>query len=363
LSVSLCLCRGQSRGHSVSVSLCVSVGLSPEVTVSQPQSSVTADPGDSVTLNCTLSRLALGPLKWSRGTGPQKQQLDIKPAETPGHISWAISNHQTDKTIVISELSVGDSGVYYCEWYRSSQDQPSASGSGITLTVRGKPIITPPAGRASPGERVTLSCESEGAGDTPLSWDRDGQTQTGVQERHLTDRSRSSLTLTAAPSFVTSTVRFPPAVKVTGQTQLVQGQSANLTCQLSGFYPVNWTLQWLLNDKTLDTQAGTQISRTEPQPSEEGTFTQSSLVQLTGSLELRAAALVCQAEFVGNHTERDSITLRVRGQCVTVCVCTDPQRHCPTEGQRSVCYCVSVLTLRDIVTLRVRGQCVTVYLY
>ncbi|XP_069047563.1 signal-regulatory protein beta-1-like isoform X2 [Lepisosteus oculatus] len=315
----------------------LSRGVSPEVTVSQPQSSVTGDAGDSVTLNCTRSHLALGPTKWSRGTGPQKQQLDIKPAETPGHISWASGNHPTEKSIVISELSLRDSGVYYCEWYRPSQNQPSASGSGTTLTVRGKPIITPPAGRASPGDRVTLSCESEGAGNTPLSWDRDGQSQTGVQERHLTDRSRSSLTLTAAPSFIISTVRclippatgkdtpvstalqlrdfitVPPAVKVTGQTQLVLGQSASLTCQLSGFYPASWTLQWLLNDKTLGPQAGTQISRTEPQPSEEGTFTQSSLVQLTGSLELRAAALVCQAEFEGKHSERDSITLRVRG--------------------------------------------------
>ncbi|XP_069047770.1 hemicentin-2-like [Lepisosteus oculatus] len=314
-------------------------GVSPEVKVFQPQSSVTADAGDSVTLNCNVSRQALGPVKWSRGTGPQKQQLDIKPAETPGHISWAIAHLLTenDKSIVISELSLRDSGVYYCEWYRPSQNQPNASGSGTTLTVRGKPIITPPAERASLGERVTLSCESEGAGNTPLSWDRDGQSQTGVQERHLTDRSRSSLTLTAAPSFITSTVRclippatgkdtpvstalqlrdfitVPPAVKVTGQTQLVLGQSASLTCQLSGFYPASWTLQWLLNDKTLGPQAGTQISRTEPQPSEEGTFTQSSLVQLTGSLELRAAALVCQAEFEGKHSERDSITLRVRG--------------------------------------------------
>uniref|UniRef100_W5LX70 Ig-like domain-containing protein n=1 Tax=Lepisosteus oculatus TaxID=7918 RepID=W5LX70_LEPOC len=199
LSFSLCLCRVQSRCHSVSVSLslCLCRGQSREVTVSQPQSSVTADAGDSVTLICTVSRQALGPVKWSRGTGPQKQQLDIKPPETPGHISWATRNHPTEKSIVISELSLRDSGVYYCEWYRPSQDQPSASGSGTTLTVRVFPV--------------------------------------------------------------------PPAVKVTGQTQLVLGQSASLTCQLSGFYPASWTLQWLLNDKTLGPQAGTQISRTEPQ--------------------------------------------------------------------------------------------------
>uniref|UniRef100_W5LX37 Ig-like domain-containing protein n=1 Tax=Lepisosteus oculatus TaxID=7918 RepID=W5LX37_LEPOC len=164
-----------------------------EVTVSQPQSSVTADAGDSVTLICTVSRQALGPVKWSRGTGPQKQQLDIKPPETPGHISWATRNHPTEKSIVISELSLRDSGVYYCEWYRPSQDQPSASGSGTTLTVRARVPIVPTVKIKSPEEMflnqtVNISCLVSGffPHSVSVSWEPMTLSRTPVQDQNCT---------------------------------------------------------------------------------------------------------------------------------------------------------------------------------
>ncbi|MBN3323218.1 SIRBL protein, partial [Atractosteus spatula] len=140
-----------------------------EDVITQVPGLVTGTEGQSVTLNCTEHATGLGAVKWSRDTGRGSQLF----FNTGGDIrnpcvSFILENHLTDKSIRIDNLTLGDSGVYYCDKYRpGSSSEIAVPGPGVTLTVTGECLqfhSTLSRIRALPGARTdnlnNQSCSS-----------------------------------------------------------------------------------------------------------------------------------------------------------------------------------------------------------
>ncbi|KAG2463914.1 SHPS1 phosphatase, partial [Polypterus senegalus] len=111
--------------------------------VNQPQSSVAAVEGGDVTLTCILSsELPLGPIKWYKEVGSERTHfysaVPHRDEKNDPRVAWTMDKVTVDFSITIRNIRFSDMGEYYCVKYREGEeDQPYASGPGVTLTVRG----------------------------------------------------------------------------------------------------------------------------------------------------------------------------------------------------------------------------------
>ncbi|XP_039623699.1 uncharacterized protein LOC120538303 [Polypterus senegalus] len=117
------------------------------VTVSQPQGSVEAREGNTVTLICVMSSdTPLGPVRWYKGYGSERTHFySVVPKEgdkNDPRVTWTVENTTVNFSITIRDVRVSDTGEYYCEKYTMADwDKPNASpfasGLGVSLTVIG----------------------------------------------------------------------------------------------------------------------------------------------------------------------------------------------------------------------------------
>ncbi|XP_039623406.1 tyrosine-protein phosphatase non-receptor type substrate 1-like [Polypterus senegalus] len=118
-------------------------GLLHMIDVNQPQSSVAAVEGGDVTLTCILSsELPLGPIKWYKEVGSERTHfysaVPHRDEKNDPRVAWTMDKVTVDFSITIRNIRFSDMGEYYCVKYREGEeDQPYASGPGVTLTVRG----------------------------------------------------------------------------------------------------------------------------------------------------------------------------------------------------------------------------------
>ncbi|XP_005358452.1 tyrosine-protein phosphatase non-receptor type substrate 1-like, partial [Microtus ochrogaster] len=108
--------------------------------VTQPEKSVSVRAGESATLNCTVtSLLPVGPMKWFRGTG-QSQKLIYTftgqkfPRVT--NVTDVTKRNNLDFSIRISNVTIDDSGTYYCvKFQKADSNKEFLSGEGTVLYV------------------------------------------------------------------------------------------------------------------------------------------------------------------------------------------------------------------------------------
>ncbi|MGH0185101.1 UNVERIFIED_CONTAM: hypothetical protein FKN15_016777 [Acipenser sinensis] len=123
----------------------LSVRAIPPPIITQDPDSVTGTEEGEVTVRCTLSTVgAAGPVRWYRGTGSGRQYLYSTSPPPPNEsndprVSQVHQNHMTDLSIRIVNLTLSDSGSYYCEKYRGFDGSLITSGSGSRLSVREPP--------------------------------------------------------------------------------------------------------------------------------------------------------------------------------------------------------------------------------
>ncbi|KAK1150589.1 tyrosine-protein phosphatase non-receptor type substrate 1-like [Acipenser oxyrinchus oxyrinchus] len=113
----------------------------PPPIITQDPDSVTGTEEGEVTVPCTLSTVgAAGPVRWYRGTDSGREYLystDPLPNESNDpRVSRVHPDHPTDLSIQIVNLTVSDSGTYYCEKYRGFDGSLIAVGTGSS--VRGE---------------------------------------------------------------------------------------------------------------------------------------------------------------------------------------------------------------------------------
>ncbi|XP_034497417.1 signal-regulatory protein beta-1 isoform X2 [Ailuropoda melanoleuca] len=141
-----------------------------ELQVIQPDKSMSVAAGQTATLRCTVtSLLPIGPVEWFRGTGPTRESVyNFKGGHYPRvtYVSDATRRNNTDFSIHISDITPADAGTYYCvKFQRGSPDVEFKSGPGTRMFVPAKPSlpeISGPSNRASPGQRVNLTCTATG---------------------------------------------------------------------------------------------------------------------------------------------------------------------------------------------------------
>ena len=114
--------------------------------VIQPEKSVSVRAGESATLNCTVtSLLPVGPIMWFRGTGQSRQLIysftgDKFPRVT--NVTDTSKRNNLDFSIRISNVTIHDSGTYYCvRFQKADSDKEFLSGGGTVLYVLGKYCI------------------------------------------------------------------------------------------------------------------------------------------------------------------------------------------------------------------------------
>nr|XP_015194831.1 PREDICTED: tyrosine-protein phosphatase non-receptor type substrate 1-like isoform X1 [Lepisosteus oculatus] len=162
--------------------LCLTLLLRPqgavmgEHVITQVPSLVHRTEGQSVTLNCTVRNTSAGATRWSRDTGRGRQPFfNTGGGASDPRVAFILENHLTDKSIRIDNLTLGDSGVYYCDKYRPGPSSEIAiPGPGVTLTVtvrlHSPELQGPSAGRVVVPGSISLNCSVIGPQGTVLSW-------------------------------------------------------------------------------------------------------------------------------------------------------------------------------------------------
>ncbi|XP_045741558.1 signal-regulatory protein beta-1-like isoform X1 [Mirounga angustirostris] len=141
-----------------------------ELKVIQPEKSMSVAAGQTVTLHCSVtSLLPLGPVEWFRGTGPARELIfSFRGGRYPRvtNVADTTRRNNTDFSIRISNITPADAGTYYCvKFQKGNPDVEFKSGPGTRMFVRAKPSlpeVSGPSNRASPGQRVNLTCTSTG---------------------------------------------------------------------------------------------------------------------------------------------------------------------------------------------------------
>ncbi|XP_058535419.1 signal-regulatory protein beta-1-like isoform X7 [Ochotona princeps] len=115
-----------------------------ELQVTQPDKSVLVAAGDSVTLHCSVNTLLpVGPVYWFRGAGPGRKMIyDFKGGQYPRvtNLSDATKRQNLDFSIRISDITMADTGTYYCVKFQrvGTRDVEFKSGPGTQVSVRGE---------------------------------------------------------------------------------------------------------------------------------------------------------------------------------------------------------------------------------
>ncbi|XP_045689322.1 signal-regulatory protein beta-1-like isoform X5 [Phyllostomus hastatus] len=325
-------------------------GAGEELWVIQPEKSVAVAAGETATLNCTVtSVLPVGPVMWFRGTGPGReliysQQGGHTPQVTSAADTTRINN--TDFSIRISDITPADTGTYYCVKFRRTGPiyTELKSGAGTRLTVSAQPsppVVSAPAGRATPGQTVSFTCKSHGFSprNIVLRWFKDGNelpaSQTTVDLEgdsppyNISSTARVQLsrgdvhsqvicqvdhvTLKGGPPLrgtanLSETIRVSPTLDITQHT-VSEKQGNIFICQVKNFYPQHLQLSWLENGNMSRTE--TPSTRTE---NKDGTFTWGSWILVNSSAHGEAVGLTCLVQHDGQPAVSRNLTLEVSAQ-------------------------------------------------
>ncbi|KAM5305408.1 signal-regulatory protein beta-1-like [Glossophaga mutica] len=319
-------------------------GAGEELQVIQRDKSVSVAAGETATLNCTVtSILPVGPVRWFRGTGPGREFIH---GQKGGHsprvtnVTDVTRRNNTDYSIRISNITPADAGTYYCvKFRRGSPDEELKSGAGTRLTVSAQPsppVVSAPAGRATPGKTVHFTCESHGFSPRSiiLRWFKDGNelpaSQTAVHPKGDSPSYNISSTATVrlaqgdvrsqvicqvehdtlkggpplrGTANLSEIIRVSPTLDITQHT-VSESQGTIIICQVKNFYPQHLELTWLENGNMSRTE--TPSTRTE---NKDGTFTWGSWILVNSSARGEAVVLTCLVQHDGQPAVSRSLTL------------------------------------------------------
>ncbi|KAK1150388.1 signal-regulatory protein beta-1-like isoform X1 [Acipenser oxyrinchus oxyrinchus] len=310
------------RGLLVSLVIlvcCPSRGVSQTI-ITQDPGSVTGTEEGEVTVPCTVTGAPPGPVRWYRDTGSGRQYLYSSSPPPPNErndprVSLVHQNHATDASIRIVNLTLRDSGTYYCDKYRGFDGSLIASGSGSRLSVQEKfrpPVIEGPQGRVLAGNAVALTCRSNGPPGTKFTWKKNNGTVRGEQSHTVSLQTakediRSTVTcettdpttqqtLSSEPYSLGASITVKPHVSIEANPERVKvNESVSLTCRARGFYPERVNVSWVQQGGAVELAA----ERGENAENEDGTFSRNSVLNVTVTQELSGATVSCRVQIEG----------------------------------------------------------------
>ncbi|MBN3313333.1 SHPS1 phosphatase, partial [Atractosteus spatula] len=265
-----------------------------EDVITQVPGLVTGTEGQSVTLNCTEHATGLGAVRWSRDTGGGRQPFFSTGGDIRNpRVSFILENHLTDRSIRIDNLTLGDSGVYYCDKYRTDPSRGIAiPGPGVTLTVtvrlHSPELQGPSAGRVVVPGSITLNCSVTGPQGTVLSWRKNSDR---IKEEPKGQLS-SVLTLDITAEDIRNNITFAPLPKISKAASV--NHTVTLTCSVQGYYPMNISITW-------SHQGG--AAELKDNPLHDGTFSAERNLSLTLQ-EKDRLTVNCTAEVLGLNSPK-----------------------------------------------------------
>ncbi|XP_006881734.1 PREDICTED: signal-regulatory protein beta-1 isoform 3-like [Elephantulus edwardii] len=315
-----------------------------ELQVTQPGTASVAA-GEAVNLSCVLSSpLPVGPTLWFRGAGPDRQLVynfrggldHIRLFPRVRNLTDQTKQGNLDYSISISNITPADTGTYFCVKFRKgSPDVEYKSGPGTRVTVSAKPsapVVSGPSTRATPGHRVSFTCQSHGFSprDVTLKWFKNGNELLIHQEEVVpTDDSVSYNVSSTAQVMLTQddvhsqvicevahttlqgslrgtanlseTIRVPPTLEV---TQLPHGNQVNATCQVKKFYPKSLNLTWLENGNVSRAHSASILTEDK-----DGTYNLKSWTLVKSSALREHVVLTCQVVHDGQPVVTKQLTL------------------------------------------------------
>ncbi|NWT58714.1 SIRBL protein, partial [Erythrocercus mccallii] len=292
----------------------------------QPQDKVSVEVGETLTLNCTKSGLAVaGVVRWLKGWGSGNKTIYDQRGYSLSRGTRAVGGSNTDFTIHISNVQPEDMGTYYCVKFVKSDkgvDEVSQRGNGTEVSVQAKPsppLVSGPEQRAEPGQSVPFTCTTGGffpdkigvkwfKNKDPMVAQLPQVTEWGVKIYNMSstvmvtlqkDDVRSQLFCELQHSTLqvplrgryqlSRVLRVPPSVEVRAEQSPVEvNKTVTFTCLVKEFYPANVSVSWLENGIGIKVE---NISR----PSELfwGLFELRSQVEVQATEEKNGSTITC----------------------------------------------------------------------
>ncbi|NXL93118.1 SIRBL protein, partial [Alectura lathami] len=283
--------------------------------VRQPVDSVSVTLGQNLTLTCTVSGLLpLGPVQWLKGSGSNSQTVYDQRNPSP-RILRAVNGSNTDFTILIPDVGLGDAGTYYCVKFKKSngRNEELRRGGGTNVSVQAmpsKPVVSGPSQRAVPGQSVLFTCRAGGflPRSIEVTWLKNNHPVNALQTNITSGPSDSPSNMSSTVNVTLSkddvlseltckvkhetlqdplmetyrlgqVLQVPPEVSVDAKPQnsVEANKTVRFTCSVQDFYPGNVSITWLENETRMNV---TSI----PQP----TKTHKGLFQLTSTVTVQA---------------------------------------------------------------------------
>ncbi|XP_028668167.1 tyrosine-protein phosphatase non-receptor type substrate 1-like [Erpetoichthys calabaricus] len=106
--------------------------------------------GSNVVLLCSVSsEIPVGPVKWFKKTGSERQHffaaVPRDNEKSDPRVTWAVENSPLNFSIKVEKVRASDAGDYSCEKYKKGEDNKvHATGGWTALIVREKPQMPGP---------------------------------------------------------------------------------------------------------------------------------------------------------------------------------------------------------------------------
>uniref|UniRef100_A0A8C3U3Q1 Ig-like domain-containing protein n=1 Tax=Catharus ustulatus TaxID=91951 RepID=A0A8C3U3Q1_CATUS len=266
----------------------------PRFSLHQPQDNVLVAAGETLTLNCTVSGMAVvGAVKWLKGWGSENKTIyDYRTPSSFPRVIRAVRGSDTDLTIHIRNVQPEDTGTYYCVKFTKNdrgEDVLFQRGRGTEVSVQAKPsplIVSGPEQRVRPGESVPFTCTTGGffPKEIGVKWFKDN-VPIRAQQPQITEWKDKTYNMSSTvmvtlqkndvPSHVTCEVQHstllaplrgtrdtkhqalplfpvPPTVEMRAEPSSVElNTTVTFTCLMKEFYPPNVSISWLENGKEM----------------------------------------------------------------------------------------------------------------
>ncbi|XP_027725310.1 tyrosine-protein phosphatase non-receptor type substrate 1-like isoform X3 [Vombatus ursinus] len=123
-----------------------------DMSIEQPSSFVTATIGGSAVLRCRSKiDLPAGPVRWYKGTGPNRVLIYSDKERCPRVQKVENTNRVFD--IRISNITSQDEGVYYCIKFKKNPENETSSGGGTHLICPSRCLARPEASKKNQSQR------------------------------------------------------------------------------------------------------------------------------------------------------------------------------------------------------------------
>ncbi|XP_043938310.1 obscurin-like [Protopterus annectens] len=157
---------------------------------------ITGIQGGTARMNCTLSEVSVGPVRWYKEGNQQPLVYSQSESEKPNQrVSRTVKEgptRETDHSIKFSPLRLEDAGVYYCVKFKSDKVTVVTNGSGTHLHVNSaysQMIYQAPSVTGKEGGTVKMNCTVPHESLGPVRWYKEANLEKVLYSQLLGDKS------------------------------------------------------------------------------------------------------------------------------------------------------------------------------